>query len=91
MKVSVGFVGFSGLEITTEIEVEVSGDTLDALLSALESEHGAALLRRLCHEGHTIDSGVMVLRNDVRVDSRNLTQRFNDGDRIAFVRMVAGG
>jgi len=94
MKVRVAFVGFSGIETIvggTEADVEVPADTLEALLSSLASTFGAALLKRLCHEGNKIDSGVMVLHNDARVDGRELGYRFAEGDRVAFVRMVAGG
>ncbi len=88
MVVRVTFVGFPGLE-TGEAELELSGATLDALLAAVGQTLGITTLRAICHEGHTVDAGVMVLRNDARVDSRDL--RLADGDRISFVRMVAGG
>lgn len=94
MKLCVGFVGFSGIEGTidgAEVDVDVAEGTLAALLSALEGRFGSVLLERLCHDGKTLDAGVMVLRNDVRVDGRNLSQRFSEGDRVAFVRMIAGG
>lgn len=89
MNLRVAFVGFTDFD-TEELELTIAGATLDDLLAALETAE-VERLRAVCHHGHVIDSGVMLLCNERRLDERRLDQRLADGDRLQFVRLVAGG
>lgn len=95
MNLHVKLIGFPDLKRLiggNEIALQVQGETLGDLLRHLEAAYGAPIRKALLDAKGIVDRSVQVLRNDREWISReDLSFPLQEGDRLTFLLMVAGG
>jgi molybdopterin converting factor small subunit len=95
VNVRVRLVGFPELKQSLgaqELAVHLDGMTLGDLLQHLKEQYGLPLAKALLDERGELDLSVQVLKNDEEwVKKGDLSHALQDGDRVTFLLLVAGG
>jgi hypothetical protein len=95
VKIWVKFVGFPDLRHVIggkEISVALEQGLFGELIRHLDITYGASIRKGLLDENGHVDQSVQVLINEQDWISReDASFRLNDGDRVTFLLMVAGG
>jgi len=95
MHLTIVFFGFPELINTigaNEIGIDFPENNFGDLIKFLENRYKHEFKKAVLNRKGDIDSTVQVLINDNRwIERGNLSRQLNEGDKIIFLHMIAGG
>jgi len=95
VNICVKIIGFPDLKKnwgSNETTVGLEGRTFGDLLQKLKGAYADAIQKTLLNEKGAVHGSVQVLRNEREwIPREDLSFSLQDGDRVSFLLMVAGG